>query len=235
MVGKHVVTRLERDGHDVIPLARRLGVDLTSGAGLAERLDGVDVLIDCLSVVTTKADVASEFFRTTTSTLLEAEREAGVGHHVALSIVGIDQTPTGYSAGKLEQERVIKDTGQPYTILRAPQFHEFALQMIERMKTGPFILAPRLLAAPASAADVADALVDLATEPPRRDTVEIAGPEQHQLPDMMLAVMKVRGIKGMLVRIPLPGSSGRAMRTGAYVAKDPWRVTKQTFAEWLAG
>ncbi|TQL66383.1 uncharacterized protein YbjT (DUF2867 family) [Nocardioides albertanoniae] len=232
-IGSHVVTELEKAGHHAVPLARSTGVDLTTGAGLAERLEGVDALIDCVSVTTLKAKESRDFFTTTSTHLIEAERTAGVAHHVALSIVGIDKVPTGYYQGKVAQERVVRESGQPYTILRATQFHEFAEQMLERGKVGPFLMAPKMLSAPVAAVEVAQALVELASGDPLDATVEMAGPEQLEMVDMIRAVAKDRGVTSPIINVPMGfGAVARAVRNGELVSKRAWRVGAQTFQDW---
>ena len=232
-VGSHVVTELEKAGHVVVPLARSTGVDLTTGSGLAERLEGVDALIDCVSVTTLKAKESRDFFTTTSTHLLEAERKAGVGHHVLLSIVGIDKVPTGYYQGKVEQERVVRESGRPHTILRATQFHEFAEQMLERGKVGPFLMAPTMISAPVAAVEVARALVELAVGEPHNATVEMTGPEQLEMVDMIKAVAKDRGVRAPIIKVPMAfGAAGKAVRNGALVSQRAWRVGQQSFQSW---
>ncbi|WP_375001497.1 SDR family oxidoreductase [Aeromicrobium sp. CTD01-1L150] len=232
VVGRHVVRTAELGGHDVVPLSRASGVDLTSGRGLVERLEGVDAVIDCLGPISQRAGVVAEFFKTTSGHLLEAGAEAGVGHHVTLSIVGIDEVPTGYYRGKLAQERAVRGSGRPATILRATQFHEFARQMTERARLGPLVMAPRMLSAPIAAAEVAEALVDLAARPPSERTLEIGGPEQLSMVDMVRDVARSDGLRAVVLPVPLPGG-GPAARSGALVPRDPWRVGRQRFEEWL--
>ena len=232
-VGSHVVIELEKAGHVVVPLARSTGADLTTGTGLVERLEGVDALIDCISITSMKAKESRDFFTATTTNMIEAERNAGVAHHVVLSIVGIDKVPTGYYQGKVAQERVVRESGQPYTILRATQFHEFAEQMLERGKVGPFLMAPKMISAPVAAVEVAQALVELAAGEPRRATVELTGPEQLEMVDMIRTVAKDRGVTTPIIPVPLGfGAAGKAVRNGELVSKRAWRVGQQTFQEW---
>ncbi|MGH3350494.1 MAG: SDR family oxidoreductase [Nocardioides sp.] len=232
-VGSHVVTELEKAGHEVVPLARSTGADLRTGAGLVERLEGVDALIDCISINSMKAEESRDFFTATTTNMIEAERKVGVAHHVVLSIVGIDKVPTGYYQGKVAQERVVREAGQPYTILRATQFHEFAEQMLVRGKVGPFLMAPRMLSAPVAAVEVAQALVELGAGEPHHATIELTGPEQLEMVDMIRAVAKDRGVTSPIIPVPLGlGAAAKAVRNGDLVSKRAWRVGQQTFREW---
>jgi uncharacterized protein YbjT (DUF2867 family) len=161
-VGYHAVEIARRRDHDVVVLTRHHGVDLTAGAGVARALEGVDAVIDVVSVDTLDANASTAFFEATTRALLDAAAAASVGHHIALSIVGIDRAPHGYYAGKLAQERLIHDGPVPWTILRATQFHEFAAQIFASAKIGPLHVAPKMRTRPIAAAEVAERLVALA-------------------------------------------------------------------------
>lgn len=233
VVGRHAAEAAAAQGHQVVPLARSLGVDVVSGEGLAARLDGVDAVIDCLNVPTTRKRPAVDFFTTTSSNLLAAEEQAGVAHHVLLSIVGIDKVPFGYYDGKVAQEQRVRDSGRPATILRATQFHEFAEQMLERAKVGPVVVAPKMLSAPVAAREVGAALAELATGAPQAATLEMGGPEQLEMSRLVGRVGKAVGA-GKVVSARLPGAAGKAMTAGHLVPAEPWRVGVQTWDEWFA-
>lgn len=231
LVGRLVVAEAERRGHDVVVLSRSAGADLTSGDGVAERLAGADAVVDCVSTPSQRAPTAIDFFTATSRALLAGGADAGVRHHVTLSIVGIDDVPTGYYRGKQAQERVVRRAGRPSTILRATQFHEFAVQMVERLRLGPVVAAPRMLAAPVAAAEVAAALVDLAEGRPQDATLEMGGPERLEVADLVRAVVQADGLRCRVVPVPVPGA-GPGARDGALVPTDPWRVGTQTFEQW---
>jgi uncharacterized protein YbjT (DUF2867 family) len=234
LVGRMVVGAARGRGHDVVVLARAEGVDLTTGAGLAERLAGVDAVIDTTNLGTQKRAEAEKFFGGVTRTLLAAEAEAGVGHHVALSIVGIDKVDTGYYAGKRLQERLIADGPVPWTVLRATQFHEFAEQALHFVTVGPFSLVPRMLSQPVAAREAAQVLVDLAERPPAGRAPELAGPERLQMVDLARRLSKARGLGRRVVPVRLPGAAGKAMRSGALVPTADGPRGRITFTEWLA-
>ncbi|HKY58147.1 MAG TPA: NAD(P)H-binding protein [Aeromicrobium sp.] len=233
VVGRHVVTELGRRGHDVVPLSRSHGVDVTQFDGLADRLAGADAVIDTLGIATTRRRPATAFFTTTTRNLLEAEGLAGVGRHVLLSIVGIDGSGFGYYRAKVAQEDVARTLDTSTIILRATQFHEFAEQMLERAKVGPVVVVPHMRSATVAAAEVAAALVDLA-ENPRPGTVEMGGPEKHDMPDLVRRVAEARGVHVRVVAVKVPGAAGRAMTDGSLIPRHPWRTGTQTFSDWLA-
>lgn len=234
VVGAHVVREAEHAGHEVLSLSRATGVDLTSGTGLAERLRGVDAVIDCLSVETVKRTVAVDFFTTTTRTLLAAEDAADVPHHLVMSIVGIDRVAYGYFEGKVAQEHAVRESGRPFTILRATQFHEFAEQTMQRGRLGPVVAVPRGVTMPVAAREAAQSIVELAAQPPEGRTYELGGPDRRELVDMVRALGDGTGRRTRVLPLTLPGAAAKAMRTGALVPDRPWRTGEQTYDEWLA-
>ena len=207
-VGTHVVAAARKRGHDVVVLTRGNGVDLVAGTGVAKALEGVDAVIDVASVTTLDAGESVAFFEATTRTLLAAEAQAGVGHHLALSIVGIDRAPEGYYAGKVAQERLVESGDVAWTILRATQFHEFAEQIYERAKIGPFHVAPRMRTQPIAAREVGAHLVSLAEAEPAGRARDLAGPREESLVEMVRGLARARGSRAWIPAIPLPGVIG---------------------------
>jgi len=232
-VGRHVVEVARNRGHEVVELARSMGIDLTTGEGLTERLAGVDAVVDATNVNAQKRAGAEAFFGAVTRSLLAAEQQAGVGHHIALSIVGIDDVPLGYYQGKLLQERLVADGGVPWSILRATQFHEFAAQVLHFVRIGRYSLVPRMLSQPVAAVEVAEALVDLAEAGPSGRVPDLAGPEPHQMVDLARRVARARGRGRRVVPIWLPGA-GKGIRSGALLPSADGPRGRQTFDEWLA-
>lgn len=226
VVGRHVVEVARGRGHDVVVLARSEGVDLTTGAGLAERLAGVDAVVDVTSVATQKRAEAEAFFGSVTRNL----RAAGAAHVVALSIVGIDDVDTGYYAGKRLQERLLAEGDVPWSVLRATQFHEFAEQALGFVRIGPFSLVPRMRSQTVAAREVAEALVDLAEQGPSGRVPDLAGPEVHDLVDLARRVANGRRV----VPVRVPGAAGRAMRTGGLLPQGDGPRGTVTFDAWLA-
>lgn len=234
LVGSLIDEEARRRGHDVRVLARSEGVDLSTGAGIAAGVLDADVVIDVSSTATMNPKAAAEFFTTATENLLEAEREAGIRHHILLSIVGVDRAPVGYYAGKLAQEEAVAAGDVPWTILRATQFHEFAEQMIPRASVGPFRLTPHVPVQPVAAAEVASRLVDLAEGAPSGRVPDLAGPQREDLGDMMRAIATARGIRGPFLGVTPPIPQMRAMASGAMLPDATASLGSQTFAEWLA-
>ena len=230
MVGRRVVESVRRYGADPIVMARSTGVDLTTGAGLDKVLEGVDAVIDVTNIVTQNRRRATEFFETSTRHLLKAEECHGIKHHVLLSIIGIDRVGLGYYQAKLAQEDLVRQGPVPWTILRATQFHEFAAQMLGDR---PVAVIPSMLSQPVAAQDVADELVRLATAPAAGMAPELAGPQEERIPDMARRLASARDRRPLVIAVPLPGSTGRGMRTGALLPTGPGPRGTQTFEEWL--
>ena len=235
VVGRKVVERLEQQGHDVVVLARSRGTDLTSGRGLEEALRGVDAVVDVSNSGSTRRKTAVEFFTTVSRNLLEAEAKNSVQHHVTLSIVGIDGITFGYHQGKVAQEAVVTAGQVPWSILRVSQFHEFPAQILAQTAVGPVSFVPQMLSQPVAAAEVADALVELALGEPVGRAPDLGGPAQEQIVDMARRIARKSDKKRVVVPIRFPGSVGRAMRDGSLLPKEGSRRGTQTFTEWLEG
>ena len=182
LIGSNVVNRLRRGGHEVVAASPNSGVNTITGEGLAETLAGARVAVDVANSPSFEEKAVLEFFETSGRNLLSAEATAGVGHHVALSVVGADRLPnSGYLRAKLAQENLIKSSQIPYTILRSTQFFEFINGIIKSGTDGDVVRLSPALVQPVASDDVAAALADLAVAAPLNKTVEIAGPEQIPL------------------------------------------------------
>ena len=233
LVGRHVADAARNRGHEVVALSRSAGVDLTSADDLAARLAHVDAVIDTTNVGTQRRKAAERFFGDVTRHLLAAGSAAGVGHHVALSIIGADRVPMGYYAGKCVQERLVEAGPVPWSVLRSAQFHEFAEQVLGFLRVGPVSLVPGMLTQPVAAVEVGAALVDLAERGPAGWAPEIAGPEIHQLVDLARRVDRHRGLGRRIVPLRVPGAAGRAVRGGALTPAADGLRGRMTFDEWL--
>jgi uncharacterized protein YbjT (DUF2867 family) len=193
LIGSNVVNRLRRAGHEVLAASPNSGVNSVTGEGLAEAIAGAQVVVDVANSPSFEDKAVLEFFETSGRNLLAAERAAGVGHHVALSVVGADRLPeSGYLRAKVAQEALIKSSGIPYSILRSTQFFEFLDSIINSAADGDTVrLSPALLQ-PVAADDVSAALADLAVSPPLNATVEIAGPEPFPLDQLARRALTAR-------------------------------------------
>jgi uncharacterized protein YbjT (DUF2867 family) len=230
-IGRRVVEAVWDSGETPVVVSRSTGADLTTGAGLDAALAGVSAVIDVSNVAAFGRARAVAFFETATANLLAAGRRAGVAHHVALSIVGCDRVDLGYYLGKRRQEELVLADGVPGSVLRATQFHEFAVQMLER--GGPLVAAPKELSQPVAAREVAVALAELARGEPVGLAPELAGPERRQMVDLVRRLVRARGDRRIVVPVRLPGAVGRAIAGGELLPKGPGPRGRVTFEEWL--
>jgi uncharacterized protein YbjT (DUF2867 family) len=234
VVGRHTVASLEKAGHETVVLARSHGVNLATGDGLLEALEGASVVVDCSNVSTMKASESERFFGAVTRNLLTSGQAAGVRHFVALSIVGIDRVDFGYYRGKRVQEELLLADDRPSSVLRATQFHEFAGQLLDRSR-GPVAVVPRMQMQPVAAREVGEALAGMAAGEPVGMAPELAGPREESLVDLVHQVLKVRSQRRMVVPIRLPGAVGKAMAGGGLIPQDEGPRGEQTFAQYLTG
>src|ERR1700753_293671 len=175
LIGSKVANKLCAQGHDVIAASRRSGVDSLTGEGLADAVAGADVLVDVADSPLFDDEPVMHFFTTATKNLLAAEQEAGVKHHVALSVVGAQIMPdSGYNTAKAAQENLIKDSGRPYSIVRATPFYEFAIGLADSAADGDIVRFAPAVVRPLAADDVATAVVQAAVGRPSNGITEIA-------------------------------------------------------------
>src|SRR6516225_2894133 len=178
LIGSKLVNKLREQGHEVVSAAPNSGVNSVTGEGLAEALKGASVVVEVSNSPSWDDTAVMKFFETSTRNLLAAEAVAGVGHHVALSVVGTDRMlQSGYFRAKMAQENLIKASKIPFTIVRATQFFEFVGGIAQFSTEGATVRLPSALMQPIAADDVAAALADVAIAEPLNDTVEVAGPE----------------------------------------------------------
>lgn len=222
-LGSLVVDRLQTLGCNVQTLSRskRPGTvqgDLLTGEGLEQAVEGIDVIVHCASSPTNPRQVDVEGTRR----LLQAAERAGVSHIVYVSIVGVDRNPFyPYYGMKLEAEQSIEQAAIPRTILRATQFHEFVLTLIQALDRLPIVLVPKgFLLQPIQASEVADRLVELALSAPAGRVPDIGGPKIWTVADLARAYFKATGQKRSVVEFPMPGKIAQAFRTGAQLCPD---------------
>lgn len=186
LIGSKLVKNLRERGHDVLAAAPNTGVNTITREGLAEAMDGAEIVVDVANAPVWEDKAVLEFFETSGRNLLAAEAAAGVRHHVALSIVGSERLPdNGYFRAKVAQENLIKASGIPYTILRATQFFEFVGGIAQAGTAGEEIRVSPALFQPIASDDVAAALADVALASPLNGTVEVAGPEALPLDEVV--------------------------------------------------
>ena len=194
LIGAKVVEILKSEGHDVVATSRSSGVDVLTGAGLADALAGADALVDVTNSPSFEADAVMDFFTRSATNVTEAAKGAGVGHYVALSIVGVDGLPdSGYMRAKVEQERIITESGIPHSIVRATQFSEFADSIIESMTDGDVVRVPDALIQPIPADDVARAVARAAAGEPMNGIVNVGGPDKITFEQLALNALTRNG------------------------------------------
>jgi uncharacterized protein YbjT (DUF2867 family) len=232
LVGTHVVRALRQSGHEAVVISRAAGIDVLTGEGLTDDLGNCATVVDVLNLPAQTPDEARAIFGRATRQLLAAEEEAGVRHHIVLSILSVDRVEgNAHYAGKREQERLVAAGPIPATILRAAQFHEFA-GMLVNFQDGVAMIPP-LLIQPVAASDVGDVLAQLATVPPHEGTIDLAGPEPQDLVDMARRTLDARGQSVRL--IPTWGGAFGVEMAGNVLLPDPSaRIAPTTFDEWLA-
>src|SRR5215475_13949984 len=177
-IGSKTVAILRQGGHEVIAASPQSGINTITGGGLKEAMAGAEVVIDLANSPSFEDKAVLEFFETSGRNLLAAESAANVRHHVALSIVAIDRTDNGYFRAKVAQEKLIKTSGIPYTIVRSTQFLEFLRGIADLSTAGDRVRLPPVLFQPIAADDVAANVADVALAAPRNGIIEIAGPER---------------------------------------------------------
>src|ERR1043165_2338090 len=193
LIGSKTVAILRQAGHEVIAASPNSGVNTITGEGVKEAVAGAQVVIDLANSPSFEEKAVLEFFETSGRNLLAAEEAAGVRHHVALSIVGIDQSDNGYFRAKVAQEKLIRASGIPYTIIRSTQFLEFLRGIADSSVDGNNVRISPGLFQPIAAADVAAIVADVALKAPRNGIVEIAGPERAPFNEFVARYLKAVG------------------------------------------
>ena len=233
-IGSKLVHILREQGHDAVPAAPSTGVDTITGEGLAEVMAGADVVVD-VSNSPNLDESAKEFFRTATTNLLAAEQAAGVGHHVALSVVGTAQMApqSGYFEAKLDQEHLIGQGPIPYTIVHATQFYEFLTTLADSATDGDTVRMPPKYFQPMAGADVAKGLGIVAGNPPVNGITEIGGPRPVLLPDMIRTALTARGDERTVVSDPAAKYWGIDLDERTLVPGEGAMLFDTRFEDWI--
>ncbi|MGO4836326.1 SDR family oxidoreductase, partial [Rhizobiaceae sp. 2RAB30] len=191
LIGSKTVERLRKKGHEVLAASPNSGVNTITGEGLPEALLEAQVVIDLANSPSFEDKAVLEFFETSGKNLLAAEATAGVEHHIALSVVGAERLPnSGYLRAKMAQERLIRESGIPYTIVHSTQFFEFLGGIVKSAATGDTIPLPSAYFQPIASDDVADIMTDVALSAPINAMIEIAGPEPVRMSDLVARFLK---------------------------------------------
>jgi uncharacterized protein YbjT (DUF2867 family) len=234
LIGSQVVQNLRARGHEVVAASPASGVNTITGEGLDEALAGAKVVVDLANSPSFEDDAVLEFFRTSEGNLLKADVNAGVEHHVALTIVGADRVPdSGYMRAKIAQEELIEAAGQPYTILRSTQFFEFLRPTADAATEGEVVRVPAAYLQPIAAKDVAGFVTEVAVSGPVNGIIEIAGPEKIKFPELISAVLAADEDPRTVVADEHARYFGTELTDGSITAGADARLGATTFDEWL--
>jgi len=234
LIGSKTVAILRQGGHEVVAASPNTGVNSITGEGLKEAVAGARVVIDLANSPSFEDKAVLEFFETSGRNLLPAEAAAGVRHHVALSIVGTDRTPdNGYFRAKVAQEKLIKTSGIPYTIIRSTQFLEFLGAIAAASAVGNKVRLSPGLFQPIAADDVAAIVANVALAPPKNGIVEIAGPERAPFNDFVARYLKAVGDPREVVRDPEARYWGGRVEERSLVPTGEARLGRIGLDEWL--
>lgn len=235
LIGSQVVQRLGEHGHDAVPASPNSGVNTVTGEGVKEVMQDADVLIDVSNSPSFADDDVMSFFTTATTNLTEAAKEAGVGHYVALSIVGTDELPgSGYLRAKVAQEKLITESGLPYSIVRATQFFEFAGAIANTATVDGVVHLPHGGVQPIAAADVAAVVGRTAATGPVNGVLEIGGPEQFAMDEWIRTVLTARGDSREVVGDPQAKYFGTLLTGRQLVPNSGAQLQQTSLKEWLA-
>ncbi|PZX00604.1 uncharacterized protein YbjT (DUF2867 family) [Pseudomonas sp. 478] len=235
LIGSKLVQNLRERGHDVLAASPSTGVNSITREGLAQAMDGAEVVVDVANAPSWEDQAVLDFFETSSRNLLAAEAAAGVRHHVALSIVGSERLPeNGYFRAKVAQENLIKASGIPYTLLRATQFFEFVGGIVQSFAVGEEIRVSPALIQPIAAVDVVAALTDVALAAPVNGTVEVAGPETMPLDDLARRFLRVNQDNRKVVPDVNARYFGDVLDDQSLTAGKNARLGAIRFEDWLA-
>jgi uncharacterized protein YbjT (DUF2867 family) len=235
LIGSRLVNQLREHGHEAVAASPNSGVNTVTGEGLAEALKGALVVVDVSNAPSWEDAPVMKFFETSTRNLLAQEATAGVRHHVALSVVGTDRLlQSGYFRAKMAQENLIKGSSIPYSIVHATQFFEFIKGIADISTADNKVLLPPVLIQPMAADDVARAVGRIAVGPAVNGTVEVGGPEQFRLDELVRRYLAVRKDPRQVVTDPHAHYYGIEVGERTLVPSDDARLGETRFETWLS-
>ena len=235
LIGSRLVANLRQRGHEVVAASPRSGVNAVTGEGLPAALAGAHVVVDVANSPSFEDRAVLEFFEKSSRNLLAAEAAAGVGHHVALSVVGAERLPdSGYMRAKIAQERLIRESGVPFTILRATQFFEFLEGIAAAGTVDGVVHLPSTPFQPVAADDVAAALTEVALAAPLNGMQELGGPESLPMCDFVRRALEARGDARKVIADPKARYFGEELNDHSLVPERNARIGSVRLQEWLA-
>jgi uncharacterized protein YbjT (DUF2867 family) len=235
LIGSKLVNTLRQRGHEVVAASPASGVNTLTGEGLGQALANALVVVDVANSPSFEDRAVMEFFETSGRNLLAAETAAGVKHHVALSVVGADRLPdSGYLRAKVAQEKLIKDSKIPYTIVRSTQFFDFADGIAKSATEGQTVRLPPAMMQPIVSDDVAAALADIALTEARNGTIELAGPEPIRMDDLVRRFLSAKRDARTVTADPYARYFGAEVNDLSLTPGANPRIGPTRFADWLA-
>jgi uncharacterized protein YbjT (DUF2867 family) len=235
LIGSKVVHNLTELGHEAVAASPNTGVNTLTGEGLDAALEGTQVVIDVSNSPSFEDAAVLEFFTTTTTNLMKAEAGAGVGHHVALSVVNNDQIPdSGYLRAKAAQERNIRESGLAYSIVRATQFFEFSKSIAQTATVGGVVRLPAVQYQPIAAEDVAAAVSRVAVGSPLNGKIDIAGPTSYRFNEFIEQALAAQGAPQEVVADPAARYFGAQLDERSLVPGDDAALGDISYPQWLA-
>jgi uncharacterized protein YbjT (DUF2867 family) len=235
LIGSKVVRKLRQHGHEAVPASPDTGVDTLTGEGLAAALAGADAVVDVSNSPSFEDAAVLEFFQTSTGNLLAGAAAAGVGHYVALSVVGTERlSESGYFRAKIAQEQLIKESSIPYTIVHATQFFEFIRRIADVATDGDTVRVSPVLIQPMAAEDVAGAVGRISLGAPVNGTVEVGGPEQFRLDELIQRDLDARNDPRQVVADPDARYFGARLGPRTLVPGTDAKLGEVRFEDWLS-
>jgi uncharacterized protein YbjT (DUF2867 family) len=234
LIGSKLASKLGEHGHEAVAASPDSGVNTLTGEGLADVLQGADTVVDVSNSPSFEDAAVLDFFTTSTRNQLAAEKEAGVGHHVALSVVGTERlAESGYFRAKIAQEKLIKESGVPYSIVHATQFFEFVKSIAQAATDGNTVRLSHALIQPMAAEDVATAVARTAMGTPLNATVEVAGPEQFGLDELIRKGLSFQGDPREVVTDPTARYFNALLEDRELLPGSEATIYDTRFEEWL--
>ncbi len=233
-IGSKIVEKLGEHGHEAVAADLSTGINTLTGEGLAEAFEGADAVVDVSNSPSFEDDAVLDFFRTSTRNLLAAEQAAGVGHHVALSVVGSDRLPdSGYLRAKIAQEELIEASSIPYTIVRSTQFYEFVESIADAATEGDTVRVPPARIQPIAAEDASRAVARITVGGPAGGIVEVAGPEPYRFDELIRLDLSARNDPRQVVADPGARYFGAALGDTSLLPDGQAQLGQLRFEDWL--
>ncbi len=234
LIGTKLVRKIREHGHQAVSASPDSGVNTLTGEGLADALEGAAVVVDVSNSPSFEDAAVMSFFETSTGNLLDAEAAAGVGHHVALSVVGTERlSESGYFRAKIAQEQLIKASSIPYSIVHATQFFEFVKSIADAATDGDTVRLAPVLIQPMAAEDVATAVGRISVGSPANGIVEVAGPQQFRLDELIRRDLSARRDPREVITDPEARYFGVRLSERTLVPDDDVLLAETSFEDWL--